>query len=145
MLAPRFPSAKNSGLIRASGNRLFRDPEEFRKAHEAFAYLPVLSEHVFVTSHSFPAHLIIGFNTDARLREDDGSIRSDLHFSDRGMELIAGGMRAISAGYDFRLDMTSGEWNGEAFAGRMVAVIGHHIAIGRAGRVPGATLNKAYV
>lgn len=135
-----IPGWESLGLVKDKVYRLFRDPAEIEKAVDSFARLPVLSKHVPVTIDTLD---------DEQKKLIVGSIGSDVEFNAPYLDAdiciwdkaaIAGieteQVKELSCGYRYVPVMESGEYNGEAYDGRMTEIRGNHLAlvsVGRAG------------
>ncbi|NTA27407.1 DUF2213 domain-containing protein [Allorhizobium ampelinum] len=117
--------------------KLFRDPDELEKAKDTFNSLPILSEHVPVSAASPRKDIIIGSSgTDAAF--DGTYLTNSLVFWDgKAIEdILEEEAKELSCAYHYTPDMTPGEYEGEAYDGRMTNIRGNHIALvpqGRAG------------
>lgn len=139
-LGREIPGWQELGLDAERVYQLLRDPAELAKAAATFNNLPVLSEHVPVTAFDEDSHmadLVVGSTgTDAEM---DGAYLTNSMViwarpSIRGVERDQ--KRQLSSAYRYRADMTPGNYEGVAYDGRMVDIVGNHVALvfeGRAG------------
>lgn len=132
-----IPSFEQLGLEPTKVYRLLRDPVELERGAHTFARLPILNEHVPVTVDDHKPELVVG------------AIGSDVAFNapylDADLcvweaEAIAGidtdKIRELSCAYRYVPVMEPGEYEGEAYDGRMTEIQGNHLAlvsVGRAG------------
>lgn len=114
---------------------LFRDPVELERGAETFKRLPILSKHVPVTVDAPRQDLVVG------------SIGSDVEFAAPYLDAdicvwdaaaIAGietdKVRELSCAYRYVPIMESGEYEGQAYDGRMTEIRGNHLALVEVGR-----------
>ena len=139
MVSPYYgreiPGYESLGLAPDKVYRLFRDPVELERGADTFARLPILSEHVPVTVDSPQPDLVVGaigsnvkFNApylDADLCVWDGAAIA-------GIE--AEKVRELSCAYRYVPVMESGEYEGQAYDGRMTEIKGNHLALVEVGR-----------
>lgn len=131
-----IPNAADLGLDPNKIYRLYRDPEELAKGASTFNNLPLLRRHIYV-------------NADEPSKDDVvGSIGSDTVFEHPYLDsslciwdaeaiaaVEAGAMEELSSAYRFKAIMESGTSpEGEAFDGRMVDILGNHLALVESGR-----------
>lgn len=117
--------------------KLFRDPDELKKAAATFNNIPLLSRHKPVNAEDHSPDLVIGSTgTDAEFVAP--YLRNSLVIWARdaieGVE--SGSQRELSSAYRYDADMTPGEYEGERYDGVMRNIIGNHVACvveGRAG------------
>lgn len=115
--------------------RLFRDPVELERGAATFARLPILSEHVPVTVDAPRPDLVVG------------AIGSEITFSAPYLDAdlcvwdataIAGietdKVRELSCAYRYVPVMEPGEFEGQAYDGRMTEIQGNHLALVEVGR-----------
>lgn len=115
--------------------RLFRDPVELERGAATFARLPILSEHVPVTVDTPRPDLVVG------------AIGSEITFSAPYLDAdlcvwdataIAGietdKVRELSCAYRYVPVMEPGEFEGQAYDGRMTEIQGNHLALVEVGR-----------
>ncbi|ELY4860563.1 DUF2213 domain-containing protein [Cronobacter sakazakii] len=131
-----IPGCDELGLIPDKAYRLLRDPEELRKAAETFNNQPLLNTHIAVSVLDPPKEAIIGSTGESA--EFDGTyLKNSLVIWD--VNSIIGvenkQQREISSSYRYRLDMTPGEYEGEAYDGVMRDIVCNHVAIVPSGRV----------
>ena len=135
-----IPGFQKLGLLADSVYKLLRDPAELEKAAPTFARLPILKEHV-------------GLNVDNVANDEElkkliiGAVGSDVVWNAPYIDAdtcfwdanaIAGidtdKIKELSCSYHFDPDMTPGEFNGEAYDGRMTNIRGNHLALVESGR-----------
>ena len=117
--------------------QFYRDPDELARGAASFNNLPILSQHVPISSDDLPQDLIVGSTgTDAAM--DGPYLTNSLVIYEQGaidgIELNR--KRELSSAYRWRPDMTAGEAEGLFFDGVMRDIIGNHVALvfeGRAG------------
>lgn len=130
-----IPGFEALGLQPDKVYRLFRDPVELERAAATFARLPILSEHVPVTVDTPRPDLVVG------------AIGSEITFSAPYLDAdlcvwdataIAGietdKVRELSCAYRYVPVMDPGEFEGQAYDGRMTEIQGNHLALVEVGR-----------
>lgn len=130
-----IPGNEELGLIPDKAYRLLRDPEELRKGADTFNNQPLLNAHIAVSVLDPPKEAIIGSTGESA--EFDGTyLKNSLVIWD--VNSIIGvennQQREISSSYRYRLDMTPGEYEGEAYDGVMRDIVCNHVAIVPSGR-----------
>ncbi len=137
-LGKEIPDAQKLGLDPEKKYRLYRDPEELKKAVKSFNQIPILSKHVPVDADSHPADLVVGSTgTDADF--ENGYLKNSLVFWPRKAidEIESNRKKQLSAGYRYRADPTPGVTpEGEPYDMVMRDIVGNHLAQvveGRAG------------
>lgn len=115
--------------------QMLRDPQELAKAAPTFNNLPLLRRHVLTTADAPQKEDVVGSTgTDAVFNAP--YLQNSLVVWDA--EAIAGiesdQQRELSCGYRYKADMTPGEYDGVKYDGRMVDIIGNHVALVEVGR-----------
>lgn len=134
-LGREIPDSQALGLDPNQVYHLFRDPAELKKGAPTFNNLPLLSEHVPVSAAAHRPELVIGSTgTDAEFVAP--YLRNSLVvWAASAIEGIeSGAQRELSCAYRYRADMKPGTYQGERFDGRMVDLIGNHVAVVATGR-----------
>lgn len=131
-----IPGYEALGLEPTKLYRLFRDPEELKKAVPTFNNLPLLSRHVPVSAENPEKSLVIGsLGTDAEFKPP--YLRNSLVVWDadaiKGIQ--DGRQKEISCAYRYVPDMTPGTYEGQQFDGVMRQIVGNHAAVVPDGRV----------
>ncbi len=130
-----IPDSEALGLEPNKAYRLLRDPEELRKAVSTFNNKPLLNKHIGVTVIDPPKEAIVG-STGERAEFDGTYLKNSLVIWD--IDSILGvetdKQKEISSSYRYRLDMTPGEYEGEAYDGVMRDIVCNHVAIVPSGR-----------
>lgn len=130
-----IPDSEALGLEPNKAYRLLRDPEELRKAVSTFNNKPLLNKHIGVTVIDPPKEAIVG-STGERAEFDGTYLKNSLVIWD--IDSILGvetdKQKEISSSYRYRLDMTPGEYKGEAYDGVMRDIVCNHVAIVPSGR-----------
>ncbi|WP_370621630.1 DUF2213 domain-containing protein [Citrobacter portucalensis] len=130
-----IPDAEKLGLIPDKAYRLLRDPEELRKAAPTFNNKPVLNKHLPFTVVNPPKESIVGSTgTDARFEAPYLYNSMGIHDLDSIMGVETERKKEISSSYRYRLDLTPGEYEGEAYDGVMRDIVCNHVAIVPSGR-----------
>lgn len=130
-----IPGFDALGLQPDTVYRLLRDPVELERGAPTFARLPILSEHVPVTVDAPRPDLVVG------------AIGSEITFSAPYLDAdlcvwdataIAGietdKVRELSCAYRYVPVMEPGEFEGQAYDGRMTEIQGNHLALVEVGR-----------
>lgn len=130
-----IPNWQELGLEPDKAYRLLRDPEELRKAAPTFNNKPVLDTHIAVYVIDPPKEHIIG-STGTDSVFEAPYLKNSMGIYD--INSIIGvenkEQREISSSYRYRLDMTSGEYEGEPYDGVMRDIVCNHVAIVPSGR-----------
>lgn len=130
-----IPGWEEAGLEPDKAYRLLRDPEELKKAVSTFNNQPLLNTHIAVSVIDPPKESIIGA-TGSNAVFEDGYLKNSLVIWD--VNSIIGveneQQREISSSYRYRLDMTPGVYEGEAYDGVMRDIVCNHVAIVPSGR-----------
>ncbi len=130
-----IPGAEALGLIPEKAYRLLRDPEELRKAAPTFNNKPVLNKHLPFTVVNPPKESIVGSTgTDARFEAPYLYNSMGIHDMDSIMGVETERQKEISSSYRYRLDLTPGVYEGEAYDGVMRDIVCNHVAIVPSGR-----------
>jgi hypothetical protein len=135
-LGREIPNADALGLDPDRVYKLLRDPAELAKAANTFTGKPLVLKHRPQTAEDHDRAITVGAVGEAIFVPP--YLRAPLAVWDgAGIEAIeTGQQRQLSCGYFYRADMTPGEFEGEAYDGRMVDLAGNHVALvdtGRAG------------
>lgn len=135
-----IPGWQALGLKADKVYKLLRDPVELERGAESFARIPILSKHVPITVERISddpelKQLIIGA-VGSEVAFDAPYLDADLTFWDA--QAIASierdVVRELSCGYRYVPVMEPGEYNGEAYDGRMTEIVGNHLALVEVGR-----------
>lgn len=132
-----IPGYDSLGLEPDKVYRLFRDPVELERGAHTFARLPILSQHIPVTVDSPRPDLVVGaLGSDVTFNMP--YLDADTTYWDAaaiaGIE--TGKIKELSCAYRYVPVMEPGEFEGQAYDGRMTDIQGNHLAlveIGRAG------------
>lgn len=131
-----IPGWEELGLEKDKIYQLLRDPDELRKAAPTFCGLPLMIRHVPVDAEDHPHELVCGcLGTDCEF--DGVFLRCSLTVWDGHAisRIESGDAREISCGYRYSLpEMVPGVFQGEHFDGRMVDLVGNHVALVEEGR-----------
>ena len=136
-LGREIPDAQALGLDPDRVYQLLRDPDELKKAAPTCNNIPLLRDHQPVSAADHRPEMVIGSTgTDAEFVAP--YLRNSLVvWSQDDIEGIESGeKRELSSAYRYRADMTPGTYQGDRFDGRMVDLVGNHVAVvltGRAG------------
>lgn len=136
-LGREIPDWQSLGLAGDRVYRLFRDPAELAKGARTFNNLPVLSQHVPVDAADHRPDLVVG-STGSDCRFVVPYLQSSLvvwaQSAIDGIESCA--KRELSSAYRYRPIMEPGTYDGQRYDGRMIDIVGNHVALvaeGRAG------------
>jgi hypothetical protein len=132
-----IPDCDRLGLQPDRTYQLLRDPDELAKAAPTFRNLPILSRHVPVSADDHQPGLVIG-STGTDVAFVAPYLQSSLViWSAAAITRIEdGSQRELSSAYRYRAIMEPGDFEGVRFDGKMVDIIGNHVALvaeGRAG------------
>lgn len=131
-----IPDAEALGLEPDAIYQLLRDPREMERAAASFSGKPLLLQHRPQTAADHDYEITIGAVGECRYRHPYLMAPLSI-WAGAGIEAIeTGAQQELSSGYFYRADMTPGEYEGVAYDGRMVDIVGNHVAIvdkGRAG------------
>jgi hypothetical protein len=130
-----IPGFEALGLQPDKVYRLLRDPVELERGAATFARLPILSEHVPVTVDTPRPDLVIGA-IGSEITFSAPYLDADLCIWDAtaiaGIE--TGKVRELSCAYRYVPVMEPGEFEGQAYDGRMTEIQGNHLALVEVGR-----------
>ncbi len=130
-----IPDSEKLGLDPNKAYRLFRDPEELKKAAPTFNNKPLLNQHLPFSVVSPPKDAIVGSTgTDAKFEFPYLYNSLGIHDLDSIMGVETERQKEISSSYRYRLDMTPGVYEGEAYDGVMRDIVCNHVAIVPSGR-----------
>ena len=137
-LGREIPSYEEHGWKANERYKLWRHPEELRKAAKTFNNLPLLSRHVPVSADEHHPNLTVGSTgTDAVFEEPYLKNSLVIWAADSISDVEQGIKKELSCGYRYTLDPTSGVTpSGEEYHGVMRSIIGNHVSLvpeGRAG------------
>jgi hypothetical protein len=135
-LGVEIPEFEKLGLDPRKLYKLWRHPDELKKAAETFNNLPLLSRHVPVDARDHRPELVIGsLGTDSEF---------DAPYLDNSLVVWAGEgigdiedelKKELSSAYRYRADMTPGHTpDGEEYDGVMRDIVGNHVALVKEGR-----------
>jgi len=132
-----IPNFQALGLDENKIYKLFRDPVELDRAAPTFARLPILKNHTEqpVTADSPEKELIIGaIGSDVAFNAP--YLDADLVFWDAPYiaAIETDKVKELSCGYRYVAVMESGEFEGQAYDGRMTDIVGNHLALVEVGR-----------
>lgn len=135
-----IPGYEELGLVPDQVYRLLRDPVELERGAPTFARLPILSKHVPVTVKTMAddeeqKKLVVG-SIGSEIVFDAPYLDADLCIWDAAA--IAGietdKVRELSCAYRYVPVMESGEFEGQAYDGKMTDIQGNHLALVEVGR-----------
>lgn len=131
-----IPGHEELGLDPDKIYRLYRDPEELKKAAPTFNNIPILCIHTPDFPGDPPREYRVG-STHSSASFDGTYLANGLSIWDNSA--IAGieteEQKELSSSYQYRADMTPGEApDGEAFDGVMRDIVGNHVALVETGR-----------
>lgn len=134
-LGCEIPDWQELGLDPNTTYQLYRDPEELAKGAATFNNIPLLSRHVHVTADDHRPDLVIGSTgTDAEF--EDPYLNNSLVIwsaaAIAGVEMAE--QRELSSSYQYRCILDRGQADGQRYDGRMVNIVGSHVALVREGR-----------
>lgn len=130
-----IPDYQALGLDPHKVYRLYRDPEELKKAASTFNNIPLLIKHIAVNVDDHQPDFVVGATgTDADF--DAPYLKNSLVvWAAKGVKAIESErQKELSSAYRYRADMTPGYFNGEPYDGVMRDIIGNHVALVEEGR-----------
>ena len=134
-LGNEIPDFEALGLDPTKTYKLFRDPDELKKAAASFNNVPLLSKHVPVSADDHQPDLVVGSTgTDAVF--DAPYLRNSLVvWAKEAIDAIeAEEQKELSSAYRYRAEMIPGIHEGEHFDGTMRDISANHVALVREGR-----------
>jgi hypothetical protein len=130
------PGWKVLGLDAGRDYRLLRDADELAKSATTWAGVPILSRHIAVGAPHDPRLVVGAVGTDAHF--DGEFVRASLAiWAASAIRGIEDGTKAqLSCGYRYGPGprIVAGRFRGQAFDGRMLDLVGHHVALVARGR-----------
>lgn len=136
-LGREIPDWQSLGLNPDQTYQLFRDPNELAKAAATFNNLPLLSRHVPVDARDHQPDLVCGSTgTDARFMSPYLQNSLVIWTAAAINGVVTGTQRQLSSAYRYRAVMKAGVFECARFDGKMVDIVGNHVALvleGRAG------------
>lgn len=132
-----IPDHQAMGLDPNRTYMLYRDPAELRAAAATFQNIPLLINHVPISAEYPERDAWVG-TTGSSVEFDGQYLVTDILsvWTQEAIALIESGQQEqLSPSYRYRADMTPGETpQGVRFDGRMLNIIGNHVAIVEEGR-----------
>ena len=112
-----------------------RDPKELEKAAPTFNGLPLLSEHKPTSAADHEEELVIGATGTDAVFEFPYLKNSLVIWPEYAIDEIEDETKKqLSCGYRYVADMTPGIFQGMRYDGRMVDIVGNHVALVKEGR-----------
>lgn len=138
--AEEIPNADELGLTPGRVYMLFRDPAELAKAAPTFANKPLVSEHKPQTAADHDHEIVVGSVANPVWDAATQRLKAGLVIWARdAIEGVDdGSFRDLSCGYRYKAVMQPGSYQGIHYDGRMVDIVGNHVALVAKGRVAGA-------
>lgn len=134
-LGREIPNWKALGLDPERIYRLFRDPEELKKAVSTFNNLQLLSQHKPVNAEDHSGDLTIGSTGTDAVFEFPYLKNSLVVWVQPAVDAIESGeWKELSSAYRYTADMTPGAFEGEQYDGVMRDIVGNHVALVEEGR-----------
>lgn len=132
-----IPNAAQLGLLPNKVYFLLRDPVELAKAAHTFNNLPLLRDHVAVSADDHKPEYVVGSTGTDAVFDPPYLLNSLVVWANASIAGIETGDRMqLSSAYRYEVDMTPGVFEGVPYDGRMINIIGNHVAlvpVGRAG------------
>ena len=135
-LGREIPGYTALGLDPNAIYKLYRDPDELRKAADTFRNLPILIRHEYVSAAKPREDLVVGC-TGSDVEFAPPFLRCSLAvWTQRAVKLVTTrAQEQLSSSYGYRADMTPGVApDGIAFDGVMRDIVGNHVALVERGR-----------
>jgi uncharacterized protein len=134
-LGREIPEWEELGLDPDKIYQLLRDPKELEKAAPTFNNLPLLSEHVAVTSEDHPKELVIGATgTDAEFNPPYLKNSLVVWPEEAINDIESEDKKELSSAYRYEADMAPGVYEGQKYDGVMRNIVGNHVALVKEGR-----------
>jgi hypothetical protein len=130
-----IPECEALGLDPSQIYMMLRDPQELEKSLPTWNSLPLLNEHIAVSSTDHQPDSIVGATgTDAQFNAPylDNSLVIWVQDAIDGVE--SGKQQEISCAYYYDADMTPGVYEGVKYDGVMRNIRGNHVALVEEGR-----------
>jgi hypothetical protein len=143
--AEEIPDWQALGLQRGRIYKLLRPADELAKATSTFNNIPLLSEHVPVDARDHRPDLVIGA-IGSQCKFISPYLQNSLvcWVQDAIDGIVSRKKRELSSAYRYRAVMEAGNFEGARFDGRMVDLVGNHVALVPEGRVgPDVALDSA--
>ena len=132
-----IPQFAEHGLDPERKYMLLRHPDELAKAAATFNNLPVLADHIPVSSEKHPSDIVVGSTGTDAVYKHPYLMNSLVFWTQPAIDAIKDGkQRELSSAYHYDFDPTPGVYEGQKFDGIMRNIRGNHVAIvpdGRAG------------
>ena len=129
-LGREIPDFEKLGLDPDREYQLLRDPDELAKAVRTFNNLPLLSRHVPVDARDHQPDLVVGSTgTDAKFTAPYLQNSLVVWTAEAIAGIESGARRELSSAYRYRPIMEPGTYDGERYDGRMVSIVGNHVAV----------------
>lgn len=123
-----IPGYQSLGLDAQREYRVFRPPEELKKAEKTFDNLPLLNTHVPVSSENPRKEYIVGTTGSDGVFEHPYLFNSLAVWVKDSIDLIESKESSeISASYHYRPEITPGVWEGQAYDIVMRDITGNHV------------------
>lgn len=143
--AEEIPDWQSLGLQRGRVYKLLRPAEELARAAATFNNIPLLSDHVPVDARDHRPDLVIGAIGSGCKFVPPYLQNSLVCWAQDAIDgILSGKKRELSGAYRYRAVMDAGNFEGAAIDGRMVDLVGNHVALVPEGRVgPDVALDSA--
>ncbi len=130
-----IPNSQSLGLDPTKLYKLLRDPVELAKAVDSFNSIQLLYTHTPVSAADPKKEYVVGC-TGSDAVFNPPYLQNSLVFWDNSAiaAIETFEMNQLSSSYHYDADMTPGEYEGEAYDGRMINIVGNHVALVKAGR-----------
>ncbi len=136
-LGSEIPDCEELGLDPDRVYMLLRDPEELAKSVDTWNAIPLLNEHVAVSSDDHKPHNVVGATgNNAKFNAPYLDNSLVVWVQDSIDKIESGEQTEISCAYYYTPDMTPGEYEGVEYDGVMRNIVANHVALvskGRAG------------
>lgn len=131
-----IPDYEGLGLDPDKRYKLYRDPEELKKAAPTFNGLQVMLDHVPVNADDHhPEQWVGALGSEAAFNDPYLDNSMVIHVRNGIDAIESGEMKELSCAYRYRADMTPGKTpSGENYDGVMRDIVGNHVALVKEGR-----------
>jgi len=130
-----IPHYKELGLNPDKIYKLLRDPVELAKAAPTFNGIQLLYTHTPVSAADPKKEYVVGC-TGSDAVFNPPYLQNSLVFWDNAAiaAIETFEMNQLSSSYHYDADMTPGDYEGVAYDGRMINIVGNHVALVKVGR-----------
>ena len=133
-LGSEIPGAAAFGLQPDKIYRLLRDPGELQRAADTFNNKPLLTIHKAQNAATHDHELTVGSVSGPRFEPPYLKATLVVWDGDAIAGIQSGRQKELSSSYRYEYDPTPGTYEGQPYDGRMVNIVGNHVALVEKGR-----------